>query len=167
MKIRFPERERSGRTVVNVKNLGFSFEDKVKHKALTLEFSICFLFRGYVCDNQYHCFLYFWVDFYLTCLFYWQVLFKNANLTIERGEKIAIIGPNGCGKSTFLKLIMGLLKPTQGEVVLGEHNVLPNYFEQNQVCQSFQFSFDLWQLFLSCCLLLHDLVCVNLCPFFF
>ncbi|TMW97232.1 hypothetical protein EJD97_005940 [Solanum chilense] len=88
MKIRFPERERSGRTVVNVKNLEFAFEDKV--------------------------------------------LFKNANLTIERGEKIAIIGPNGCGKSTFLKLIMGLLKPTRGEVVLGEHNVLPNYFEQNQ-----------------------------------
>jgi len=63
-----------------------------------------------------------------------QTLFKKANLTIERGEKIAIIGPNGCGKSTLLKLIMGLEKPTGGEVLLGEHNVLPNYFEQNQVC---------------------------------
>ncbi|GAB2282944.1 ABC transporter F member 5 [Dionaea muscipula] len=61
-----------------------------------------------------------------------NVLFRNANLTIERGEKIAIIGPNGCGKSTLLKLIMGLEKPTSGEVVLGQHNVLPNYFEQNQ-----------------------------------
>lgn len=63
-----------------------------------------------------------------------QPLFKKANLTIERGEKIAIIGPNGCGKSSLLKLIMGLEKPTGGEVLLGEHNVLPNYFEQNQVC---------------------------------
>lgn len=63
-----------------------------------------------------------------------QMLFKKANLTIERGEKIAIIGPNGCGKSTLLKLIMGLEKPMKGEVILGEHNVLPNYFEQNQVC---------------------------------
>lgn len=62
-----------------------------------------------------------------------QVLFNKANLTIERGEKIAIIGPNGCGKSTLLKLIMGLEKPRGGEVLLGEHNVLPNYFEQNQV----------------------------------
>lgn len=62
-----------------------------------------------------------------------QVLFNRANLTIERGEKIAIIGPNGCGKSTLLKLIMGLEKPKGGEVLLGEHNVLPNYFEQNQV----------------------------------
>ncbi|CDP12894.1 unnamed protein product [Coffea canephora] len=88
MKIRFPERGRSGRSVVTIKNLEFAFGDKT--------------------------------------------LFKNANLTIERGEKIAIIGPNGCGKSTLLKLIMGLQKPDRGEVLLGEHNVLPNYFEQNQ-----------------------------------
>lgn len=55
-------------------------------------------------------------------------------MTIERGEKLAILGPNGCGKSTLLKLIMGMIKPDRGEVLLGEHNVLPNYFEQNQVC---------------------------------
>lgn len=72
-----------------------------------------------------------------------QVLFKNANLTIERGEKIAILGPNGCGKSTLLKLIMGMEKPDSGEVLLGEHNVLPNYFEQNQVLLS------LWTLLSS------------------
>lgn len=66
----------------------------------------------------------------------WQQLFNKANLIIERGEKIAILGPNGCGKSTLLKLIMGLEKPKGGEVQLGEHNVLPNYFEQNQVCCS-------------------------------
>ncbi|CAH8270620.1 unnamed protein product [Arabidopsis lyrata] len=61
-----------------------------------------------------------------------KILFNKANLAIERGEKVAIIGPNGCGKSTLLKLIMGLEKPMRGEVILGEHNVLPNYFEQNQ-----------------------------------
>lgn len=55
---------------------------------------------------------------------------------IERGEKIALIGPNGCGKSTLLKLIMGSEKPRGGELLIGEHNVLPNYFEQNQVCFS-------------------------------
>lgn len=62
-----------------------------------------------------------------------QTLFNNANLIVERGEKIAIIGPNGCGKSTLLKLILGMEKPQGGEVLLGDHNVLPNYFEQNQV----------------------------------
>jgi ABC-type bacteriocin/lantibiotic exporter with double-glycine peptidase domain len=64
-----------------------------------------------------------------------QVLFNNANLIVERGEKIAIIGPNGCGKSTLLKLILGMEKPQGGEMILGDHNVLPNYFEQNQVQQ--------------------------------
>ncbi|KAM1052683.1 hypothetical protein ACFX13_000276 [Malus domestica] len=61
-----------------------------------------------------------------------KALLNRANLTIERGEKIAIIGPNGCGKSTLLKLIMGLQQPMAGEVEIGENNVLPNYFEQNQ-----------------------------------
>uniref|UniRef100_A0A0D9XTX5 ABC transporter domain-containing protein n=1 Tax=Leersia perrieri TaxID=77586 RepID=A0A0D9XTX5_9ORYZ len=88
LKIRFPERGRSGRTVLTIRNLEFGFGEKK--------------------------------------------LFDNANLIVERGEKIAIIGPNGCGKSTLLKLILGMEKPQGGEVLLGEHNVLPNYFEQNQ-----------------------------------
>ena len=81
---------------------------------------------------------------YYKCLFLLsvcQLLFHNANLLVQRGEKIAIIGPNGCGKSALLKLIMGLEKPRGGEVLLGEHNVLPNYFEQNQVGLSFNFFF--------------------------
>ncbi|KAG6383683.1 hypothetical protein SASPL_156558 [Salvia splendens] len=47
-----------------------------------------------------------------------KVLFKNANLTVERGEKLAILGPNGCGKSTLLKLIMGMVKPDRGAEAL-------------------------------------------------
>lgn len=65
--------------------------------------------------------------------FYLQVLFENANLLVERGEKVAIIGPNGCGKSTLLRMLMGLQNCTSGEISLGEHRVIPNYFEQNQV----------------------------------
>eukprot|EP00249_Psilotum_nudum_P021525 c28141_g1_i1 orf=636-3107(-) len=61
-----------------------------------------------------------------------KVLFKNANLVVERGEKLAIVGPNGCGKSTLLRTVMGLEEPLSGEVSLGEHKVVPNYFEQNQ-----------------------------------
>ena len=45
---------------------------------------------------------------------------KNINLTIENGANIAIVGENGAGKSTFLKLAMGLFKPHQGQIqVLG------------------------------------------------
>jgi ATP-binding cassette, subfamily F, member 3 len=61
-----------------------------------------------------------------------NILFLGANLEIERGDKIAILGPNGAGKSTLLRLIMGTETPSEGQVTLGEYNVYPAYFEQNQ-----------------------------------
>ncbi|NEQ95575.1 MAG: ABC-F family ATP-binding cassette domain-containing protein [Cyanothece sp. SIO2G6] len=61
-----------------------------------------------------------------------NVLFLGANLLIERGDRIAFLGPNGSGKSTLLKLIMGMEQPEDGTVKLGEHGVIPGYFEQNQ-----------------------------------
>lgn len=60
-------------------------------------------------------------------------MFEKASLQIERGEKLAFIGPNGSGKSTLLRLLLGREQPQAGEIILGGHRVLPNYFEQNQV----------------------------------
>jgi len=45
-----------------------------------------------------------------------KIVLDNIQLTIERGEKIGIIGANGSGKSTMLKLISGILKPSSGNV---------------------------------------------------
>ena len=61
-----------------------------------------------------------------------QILFLDANLEIERGDRIAFVGPNGAGKSTLLRLIMGSERPEGGLAQLGEHNILAGYFEQNQ-----------------------------------
>jgi len=61
-----------------------------------------------------------------------KVLFENANLVVERGERVAFVGPNGCGKSTFLRLLLDQEKPESGQVRLGEHKVVPNFFSQNQ-----------------------------------
>ncbi len=85
---RFPPAPRSGREVVEIKNLVHTYGDKI--------------------------------------------LFLGADLLIERGDRIAFLGPNGSGKSTLLKMIMGTETPTEGEIALGQHQVLPSYFEQNQ-----------------------------------
>jgi ATP-binding cassette subfamily F protein 3 len=61
-----------------------------------------------------------------------RILFMDAELEVERGDRIALVGPNGAGKSTLLRLLMGLEAPLEGRAALGEHNVIPAYFEQNQ-----------------------------------
>jgi putative ABC transport system ATP-binding protein len=43
---------------------------------------------------------------------------RRVDLTLERGELVAIMGPSGCGKSTLLNLIAGLVSPSEGEIVL-------------------------------------------------
>jgi len=43
-------------------------------------------------------------------------LLRNLNFTLSKGDRIGIIGPNGCGKTTLFYLIMGLLKPHAGEI---------------------------------------------------
>jgi len=61
-----------------------------------------------------------------------KILFLGTNLLIERGDRIAFLGHNGSGKSTLLRMIAGLETPTDGKVEVGNHNVIPSYFEQNQ-----------------------------------
>ncbi|OLP18660.1 lysophospholipase [Leptolyngbya sp. 'hensonii'] len=85
---RFPPAPRSGREVVEIKDLVHNYGDKI--------------------------------------------LFLGANLLLERGDRVAFLGPNGAGKSTLLRLIVGMETPTDGSVKIGDHNVIPSYFEQNQ-----------------------------------
>jgi ATP-binding cassette, subfamily F, member 3 len=62
-----------------------------------------------------------------------HVVFGDANVTIARGEKVALIGKNGEGKSTFVKAVMGEID-FDGKVQLG-HNCMIGYFAQNQASQ--------------------------------
>ena len=84
----FPDSPRSGKSVLNIKNLSHSFEEKI--------------------------------------------ILLDANLKVSAGEKIAILGPNGSGKSTLLKLILKKINPDLGEIILGKHNIITSYYEQNQ-----------------------------------
>ncbi|NLV73490.1 MAG: ABC-F family ATP-binding cassette domain-containing protein [Chloroflexi bacterium] len=59
------------------------------------------------------------------------VLFKDVYLTLRRQERIVLLGPNGTGKTTLLRIIMGLEPPSQGSVRLGS-NVKVGYLSQSQ-----------------------------------
>ena len=60
-----------------------------------------------------------------------NVIFKDANIVIERGQKVAFVGKNGEGKSTMIKAIMKQLEINSGSVEIG-HNAQIGYFAQNQ-----------------------------------
>lgn len=58
-----------------------------------------------------------------------QVIFNNADVMIHFGERVALIGSNGSGKTTFLKLLLGEEQPDSGTVALGA-NVMAAYLPQ-------------------------------------
>ena len=60
-----------------------------------------------------------------------KIVFRNAEVEIKRGEKVALIGRNGEGKTTLMRVIMGELDPVSGEAKVG-HNVHIGYYAQNQ-----------------------------------
>jgi ATP-binding cassette, subfamily F, member 3 len=59
-------------------------------------------------------------------------LIENFNLTVGRGDRICVVGPNGRGKTTLLKLLAGTLQPKQGEVSWHQ-NVCMGFFEQTNI----------------------------------
>lgn len=52
-----------------------------------------------------------------------QVVLKNISFTLNKGEIVGVIGPNGCGKTTLLNTISGFNKQSRGEVFVGENNI--------------------------------------------
>ena len=62
---------------------------------------------------------------------YDEPLSRPLNLTMERGQKIAMVGANGIGKTTLLKSIMGYIEPISGRSILGDY-LYPGYFEQEK-----------------------------------
>lgn len=60
-----------------------------------------------------------------------KVVFSHAELEIRRGEKVALVGRNGEGKTTLMRVLTGELEPMSGEARIG-HNVSIGYYAQNQ-----------------------------------
>ena len=64
-----------------------------------------------------------------------QPIFEQMNLRVNRGERIALVGPNGVGKTTLLKTILGITAPEKGSLQLGT-NVEIGYYDQEQATLS-------------------------------
>lgn len=56
-------------------------------------------------------------------------LFNNVDIHIKKGEKVFLLGPNGCGKTTLIKILMGQLSQTSGDYQIGE-NIHVGYYDQ-------------------------------------
>lgn len=56
-------------------------------------------------------------------------LLSHLSFTVEKGERVLVLGPNGCGKSTLMKLVNSLLVPTAGKLTLG-YNIKIGYYDQ-------------------------------------
>ena len=69
-----------------------------------------------------------------------QAVLRNLALTIPRGQTVAIIGESGCGKTVLLKTLIGLIKPTRGEVLFDGQN-LQNLGDKELVQQRIRFGY--------------------------
>ena len=58
-----------------------------------------------------------------------KTIFENMNLEIKKGDKVALVGPNGVGKTTVFRMILGNMEPTSGVLKLGA-NVVVGYYDQ-------------------------------------
>ncbi len=72
-----------------------------------------------------------------------HAVLKDINLSVYEGDYIAIIGPNGGGKTTFTKLLLGLLTPTQGSIKIFDKNVIEVRKEIGYLPQYVNFNMDM------------------------
>ena len=63
---------------------------------------------------------------------------KNINFTINVNKTIGLLGPNGCGKTTSIGMMLGLIKPTTGDIIIQNKNI--NTFERNKLLSIMNFA---------------------------
>lgn len=64
-----------------------------------------------------------------------NLLYKNLNFDLSRGEKLLVVGENGIGKTTLLRLIMGYLKPLEGNIKITEKTDIAYYAQEHEILE--------------------------------
>lgn len=64
-----------------------------------------------------------------------NLLYKNLNFDLSRGEKLLVVGENGIGKTTLLRLIMGYLKPLEGNIEITEKTDIAYYAQEHEILE--------------------------------
>jgi len=86
---------------------------------------------------------------------------RDINITVNDGEIVGVIGSNGAGKTTFINMVTGYLKPTTGTITFRGKDItglLPRQVVRNGVCRSFQVS----QLFRELTVIEHMLIAIGM-----
>ena len=63
---------------------------------------------------------------------------NEINFNIERDKTIGLLGPNGCGKTTTIGMMLGLVSPTKGEILIENKNI--NLFKRDEILKRFNFA---------------------------
>ena len=63
---------------------------------------------------------------------------NNINLSISTNKTVGLLGPNGCGKTTSIGMMLGLIKPTSGDIIIQNKNI--NTFERNELLSVMNFA---------------------------
>lgn len=109
------ERLQSEKVTIEKENKYAKFKMKINYPSYTIPLACQNLTFGYTEDN---------------------LLYENLNFDLTRGEKLLVIGENGIGKTTLLKLIMNYLTPLEGKIIIGEKTNIAYYAQEHEILDS-------------------------------
>lgn len=109
------ERLQKEKVELERKNKYTRFKIKIEHESYSIPISVNNLTFGYTEE---------------------ELLYENLTFDLSRGEKFLIVGENGIGKTTLLKLLMNYLKPLSGTISIGEKTTIGYYAQEHEILKS-------------------------------
>ena len=109
------ERLQSEKVTIEKEKKYAKFKMKINYPSYTIPLACQNLTFGYTEDN---------------------LLYENLNFDLTRGEKLLVVGENGIGKTTLLKLIMNYLTPLEGKIIIGEKTSIAYYAQEHEILDS-------------------------------